>query len=85
MRTTVTLDPDTEALVKRLMQERGISFKQAVNQAIRVGLTTTPDEAPAETPTFRMGFRPEVPWDNALRLAGELEDDDLVRRLASRT
>jgi len=85
MRTTVTLDPDTEALVKRLMQERGISFKQAVNQAIRVGVTTTPDEAPVETPTFRMGFRPEIPWDNALRLAGELEDDDLVRRLASRT
>jgi hypothetical protein len=27
MRTTVTLDPDTEALVRRRMRERGVSFK----------------------------------------------------------
>jgi hypothetical protein len=84
VRTTVTLDPDTEALVKRLMQERGISFKQAVNQAIRAGLTTKPGETPVETPTFRMGFRPEIPWDKALSLTAELEDDELVRRLATR-
>lgn len=35
MRTTVTLDPDTEALVRRRMTERGATFKQAVNDAIR--------------------------------------------------
>ena len=28
MRKTITLDPDVEALVKREMGERGISFKQ---------------------------------------------------------
>ena len=39
MRTTVTLDPDTDALVRRLMRERSISFKEAVNAAIRAGAT----------------------------------------------
>lgn len=84
MRTTVTLDPDAEALVKRLMQERGLSFKQAVNHAIRAGLARTPNASPFRTPTFRMG-EPAIPLDKALRLAGELEDEELLRRLAARS
>jgi hypothetical protein len=35
MRTTVTLDPDVERLVKDAMRERGLSFKQALNEALR--------------------------------------------------
>jgi hypothetical protein len=31
-----------------------------------------------------MGFEPAIPWDKALRIAGELEDDELVRRLVAR-
>jgi hypothetical protein len=79
MRTTVTLDPDVEALVKRAMRERGISFKDAVNGAIRGGLGGSP--APFKTPARRMGFDPSVPLDKALRLAGDLEDEQLRRRL----
>jgi len=30
MRTTVTLDPDVERLVRDVMRERGLSFKQAL-------------------------------------------------------
>jgi hypothetical protein len=84
MRTTVTLDPDSEALVKRLMRERAMSFKQAVNHAIRAGLAGSTQAGPARTPTFRMGFEPAIPWDKALRLAADLEDDELTRRLAAR-
>jgi len=83
MRTTITLDPDTEALVKRLMRERGLSFKEAVNQAIRRGLAPEPSE-PRRTPTFQMGLDPALPWDKALELAGLLEDEELARRLAER-
>lgn len=78
----MTLDPDVEALVKRLMRERGISFKQAVNEAIRAGASRRRAE-PFSTPTFRMG-EPLVPVEKALQLAGELEDEELVRRLALR-
>ena len=85
MRTTVTLEPDVEALIKRLMRERGMSFKEAVNHAVRAGLTREPRAARSRTPTYRMGFEPAIPWDKALRLAAELEDEELVRRLAART
>lgn len=80
MRTTVTLDPDTAALVRRRMRERGISFKQAINDAIREGLTggETSDRA-FRTRTARLGT-PAVNLDRALQLAGELEDEELVRK-----
>jgi hypothetical protein len=81
MRTTVTLDPDTEAIVKELMRERGLSFKDAVNSAIRTGAVASPRRF--ETPTFDMG-EPLVYLTKALRLAGELEDEEIRRRLVAR-
>lgn len=84
MRTTITLDPDVEALVRRSMRERGLSFKQAVNEAIRAGLAPRSEQSPAGTRTFRMGFNPSIPLDKALRLAGQLEDEELIRKLAAR-
>lgn len=79
VRTTVTLDPDTEALVRRRMAERGIGFKQAVNEAIRAGLSSRAG-APFRTATVAMGI-PTVNLDRALQLAGELEDEELVRKM----
>ena len=82
MRTTVTLDPDVETLVRALMREHGLSFKEAINRAIREGLGGGGVE-PGRTPTYRMGFDPAVRWDKALHLAAELKDDEMVRRLAT--
>jgi hypothetical protein len=78
MRTTVTLDPDAEALVRRLMQERGISLDEAINEAIRAGLAGSATGEPTRSPSFRMGFEPALPWDKALQLAAELEDEELA-------
>lgn len=83
MRTTVTLDPDVEQLIRRRMRERKESFKQALNSAIRESSTAgATDGRPFRTPTARMG-RPAVNLDRALQLAGELEDEDLIRRMRS--
>ncbi len=84
MRTTITLDPDVEALVRKAMRERGLSFKQAVNEAIRAGLAPASDAPTYGTPTFRMGFNPVIPWDKALRVAAEIEGEELTRKLAAR-
>ena len=81
MRTTVTLDPDVEVLVKRAMKDRGLSFKQAINEAIRVGMTASRPGTMPTFPSFDMG-EPMVDVTKAIRLAGELEDDELTRRLA---
>jgi hypothetical protein len=79
VRTTVTLDPDTEQIVRRLMRERGVSFKQAVNDAIRSGTSVTTSK-PFRTKTASLGTS-RVSLDRALQLAGALEDDELLRRL----
>jgi hypothetical protein len=83
MRTTLTLDADVHALVRKLMRERGIGFKEAVNLAIRQGLAPAGRSDGSPTPTFDMG-EPAVPIEKALRLAGELEDEELVRKLSLR-
>jgi hypothetical protein len=44
MRTTLSLDEDVAALLEKVRKAKGISFKQAVNEALRTGLRhlTTP-------------------------------------------
>lgn len=81
MRTTVTLDPDVDALIKRAMRERGLSFKEALNDAVRAGAQGGETASATDFPTYPMG-EPSVDITKALRLAGELEDDELTRRLA---
>jgi hypothetical protein len=79
MRTTVTLDPDTAALVRRIMAERGISFKAALNDAIRAGDQPRPVKS-FRTRTSSMG-EPTVDLDRALQLAAADEDEELIRRM----
>ncbi|MFZ1440413.1 MAG: hypothetical protein WAX12_06730 [Candidatus Microthrix subdominans] len=79
MRTTVTLDPDTEQLVRRRMRDRGVSFKQALNDAIRGGAMASPTQ-PFATETAAMG-QSRVNLDRALQIAADLEDDELIRRM----
>jgi hypothetical protein len=83
MRTTITLDPDSDAVVRRMMRERGLTFRQAVNAAIRAGAVERRADAAFRTPTFDMG-PPAVPIDKALRLAADLEDEAIIRKLAER-
>ena len=82
MRTTVTLDADSDAAIRKLMRERGLTFKQAINEAIRQGVSA-PRAATFRTRTFAMG-PPSTPIDKAMRLAAELEDEEIVRKLALR-
>jgi hypothetical protein len=83
MRTTVTLEPESEAIVRRLMRERSLTFKQALNAAVRAGGRAGRPPRRYRSPTFDMGI-PRVPLEKALRLVGELEDEELIRRLATR-
>lgn len=78
----MTLDPDTEQILRRRMAERGISFKEALNEAIRRGARG--DRAPEQfrTETAAMGTS-RVNLDRALQIASDLEDDELIRKLRS--
>jgi len=80
VRTTVTLDPDTEQLIRRRMQERNQTFKEAVNDAIRAGSITSRPSEPFVTQAASLG-ESRVTLDRALQLAADLEDDELIRKM----
>lgn len=82
MRTTVTLDPDARVLIERAMRERGLTFKEAVNEAIRAGFGA--GEAPQQGFTTPHDLGPaRLDVTKALSLAGSLEDEEIARRVAT--
>jgi hypothetical protein len=86
MRTTVTLDDDVAARLQRVARERGISFKEALNRAVRAGLGAQQAAAPVafETPARPLGLRAGIDLTKALSVASAMEDEELVRRLELR-
>jgi hypothetical protein len=85
VRTTVDIDPDVAAKLRQTAQERGITFKEALNLALRAGLTGQSRGARSyRVRPRRLGLRPGVELDKALRLAAALEDEEIVRKLELR-
>ena len=85
MRTTIDLDPDVDARLRALARERGVPLRTVINDALRA--STQPgvgNAAPYTLPSHRLGVRPGLDLDKALRLASELEDDEIVRKLELR-
>jgi len=84
VRTTVTLDPDVEKLLRTSMRERGISFKEALNEAARSGLLSGKQRAARKfvQKSFRLGDGQGLRWDKALALADAMEDEELGRKLS---
>lgn len=80
MRTTVTLDADTRLLIERSMRERGLSFKRALNEAIRAGLA--PAAAAGSFTRPRDLGQPRLDLTHALWVAAELEDEAAARKLS---
>lgn len=78
MRTTVTIDPDVENLLRHAMQQTGESFKATLNRAIRAGLAgmATPTDEPAFTvPARSMGVRAGVDPVRLNQASDDLEID----------
>jgi len=80
MRTTVTLDPDVESMLRKEVRRRGEPFKQVLNNAIRAGLRHTRRQSQSFEPlVFDMG-KPRMDLTKASALAAELEDHELIGR-----
>ncbi|HLI37669.1 MAG TPA: hypothetical protein VKV80_10040 [Streptosporangiaceae bacterium] len=84
MRTTVTLDPDVAARLRDVARERQVSFKEALNSAVRAGLAAGPAARPYRTPARSLGLRPGINLDKALEVSSDLEDRELIRKLELR-
>ena len=77
MRTTVTLEPDIENLVKETMQREQKSFKEIVNTALYQFLAgkSDPDEPPFAVKPKAMGLNSGIEITGFNKLADELEAD----------
>ena len=80
----MTLDSDVERLIRTAMRERGTSFKQALNQAVRDGLVgkRQPRRRKFVQQTFPMGATQNFRWDKALAVADAMEDEEIMRKMA---
>jgi hypothetical protein len=77
----VTLDSDTERLVRDRMRREGVSFKRALNDAIRDGAAGARIQ-PADYVTQALPLgTPRIGLDRASQVAADLEDEELVRRM----
>ena len=74
MRTTVTLDPDVERLLKTTAHQRGKSFKKVLNDAVRqsLGRKKSPP-AKALLPAVSMGLRVGIDPQRLNQVADDLE------------
>ena len=81
----MTLDEDVAAALNRVAGERGVSFKEALNAAVRAGLRSVAFPARRyRMPGRPLGLRPGVDLTKALQLASALEDEELVHKLELR-
>jgi hypothetical protein len=79
------LDPDVQALIRTAMKERGISFKEALNSAVRSGLTQArPKRRSFVQKTYSLGSDQNFRWDKALAAAAAIEDEELSRKISLR-
>ena len=83
MRTTVTLDPDVARRLKAWAHRQQLSFKEAVNTAIRRGLSAPASSQPGArfvVRPHRSAFRPGIDPGKLGQLADQLEADDFAAR-----
>ena len=91
MRTTVTLDPETERLIREAMRQRRQSFKEVLNAATVRGLAdlrSDGGEAPFVPITYPMGLQAGYDPGHLGALGDDMEVGaflDLSRRLSERT
>jgi hypothetical protein len=72
VRTTITLDDDVAARLKRVGERRGTSFKETVNEALRRGLEVLA-QPPAAIEPYRI-----TPWNLGGSLVGGLDNVEEV-------
>lgn len=81
MRTTVDIHNALDQELRRKAQLLGVSFKEALNRALAAGLEALEEpQEPYRVTARELGVRPGVDWLHLNRLAGELEDEDGMRK-----
>jgi hypothetical protein len=86
MRTTITIDPDVEHLLRDAMQRHGLTLDEAINQAVRQGaaeISVTPAPSPFVVKPRTMKARVTLEPGTLQQVGDEIEIDaflELTRR-----
>ncbi len=81
MRTTVTLDADTEHLLRERVRKTGKSFKETLNDAIRRGISAKGGKPIRVTPLFTQPFPREFSKTSMNGLAEAWDDEETLLEL----
>jgi hypothetical protein len=81
MRTTVTLDPDVEQLIREAMQSEQQSFKEVLNEAVRRGFrgSESADREPFSVAARPMRMRAGLDPARLHEIDGDLEVEAFLR------
>jgi hypothetical protein len=86
MRTTIRLDDDLLGQLKQRAQAEKLSLTRCINRLLRRALEAPERKRARPTfrqETFRMGA-PSIDLNKALSVATELDDEEVLRKLALR-
>lgn len=77
----MTLEPDLAKKVKAFAHRRGVSFKQALNEVLRLGLSPPAQQSKQARYAVRPhagGFRPGIDPGKLNQLVDQLEVEDFI-------
>ena len=82
----MTLDADVERELRAVIRQTGVTFKEALNDAIRLGLTRQRPRAREKfrQKTYPMGAEQYFRWEKTLAASDAIEDEEIVRKLSLR-
>ena len=82
MRTTLTIDADTEALLREEVARTGLSFKEILNQSVRKALAPRPEKIQIKA-LFPAPFPVSLTDQSFNQLADQWDDENTVQELNS--
>jgi hypothetical protein len=83
---TISIEDDLLAQLTATAQAAGVDVNLLVKALIRDALKSRTPPGPVQPRpyvqrSYNLGLRPEFNWDKALTIAGQLEDEDIGRKL----
>ena len=85
MRTTLTIEDSLAKELKEAAHKSGKSFKEVVNEALRAGLRAKKNSSKAKPYRVKScsmgGPNRGINLDKALRLADEIENEEIARKV----
>lgn len=81
MRETVTLEPDVAERLRQIVEERDLTFREALNSTLLMGLGTAVESQPYEVPSHALGLKPGIDGDRIIHVVDEMTDEEFIRQM----